>query len=182
MDRRRQVAVGDRRRGGFDVNDQMGRVGVAGFGDVDFVAGPGRAALVAVAGVGIVRGVETGADGRPVGGLAPADNAILDEELMHPGLPQGLDHRQFAQPGGRRRCVNRRQQRVTIGSDWFAESGARRFAFSEAVLFDPDRVALEPLRRGDTGQPVRRHGSDAVQGRAQGLTHALEPVKGTDRG
>ena len=51
----------------FDGNDQMGRVGVAGFGKVDLVAGPGGAALVAVAGVGVVEGVETGSGERQRG-------------------------------------------------------------------------------------------------------------------
>ena len=64
LDRGCQITVGDRRKSGFDVNDQMRRVGVAGFGDVDFVAGPSGAALATVAGIGIVGGVETGAGGR----------------------------------------------------------------------------------------------------------------------
>ena len=70
---------------------------------------------------------------------------------------------------------------MTIRPDLFAQGGARHFAFGEAVFLDPDRVTFEPLRRRDTGQPVRRHRGHAVRGRAQGL-HVLEPVEGTDRG
>jgi hypothetical protein len=71
----------------------MGSVGIAGFGDRDLVAGPGGAALVAVA------GVETGSGGRQVGDLAPSDDVILDDALMHPGPPQSLDDRQAPRGG-----------------------------------------------------------------------------------
>ena len=40
MNRRRQVTVGDRRGGGFDRNDPMGRVGITGFSAMDLARLP----------------------------------------------------------------------------------------------------------------------------------------------
>jgi hypothetical protein len=54
MDRRGHVGVGKRRRGQFHIRNQARRVGVATFGEMDFVADPNRAALAAVARLGVV--------------------------------------------------------------------------------------------------------------------------------
>ena len=43
------VPIGGRRAGGRDLGDQMGSIGFTGRGEMDFVAGPGRAFLAAVA-------------------------------------------------------------------------------------------------------------------------------------
>jgi hypothetical protein len=75
------------------MNDKMGRIGITGFGDMDFVAGPGRAAFVAGAGVGVLGSVETDSGGWQVGNFVPSDDVSRDEELMHPGLLQSLDSR-----------------------------------------------------------------------------------------
>ena len=45
----------------------------------------------------------------------------------------------------------------------------RRNLIAEAVFLDPDRVAFEPLRGRDTGQPVRCRRGHAVQ--AVSYTH-----------
>ena len=54
VDRSRHVSVRHRRRRGLDVGDQVRRVGIARFRDVDLVADPGRASLLRVAGFPVV--------------------------------------------------------------------------------------------------------------------------------
>src|SRR5512135_134051 len=81
MDRRCQVNVADRRWGGFDVGDEVRRVGVAALGQMNLVAGPGGAAFISIARLAIVGRVEARAGRWQISCRAPAHDVVLEIEL-----------------------------------------------------------------------------------------------------
>ena len=162
MDRGGHVDVANRCRGGLDVGDQVRRISIAG--QVNLVAGPGCAALITVAGIGVVGGVKARPGWRQIGGLAPTDHIVLEMELV--GTPERLDGREFTQPSRRRRGINRHQNCMPVGADPLTQCGPCRLAFGQAVFFDPGGIPFEPVRSDQIGQPYRRDRSQTVQGRA----------------
>ncbi len=80
-------------RGGFHLRNEMGGVWLAGLGQMDLVADPGRAALLAIAGVGIVGGVKLLGSRRQVVAGAPPSDTRIDAILLGPDLAQRLDRR-----------------------------------------------------------------------------------------
>ena len=68
-----------------------GGVWLAGLGQMDRVADPGRAALLALAGVRIVGGVELLGSRRQVVAGAPPGDTRIDALLLRPDLAQRLD-------------------------------------------------------------------------------------------
>ena len=66
---------------------------VVGFGEVSLVVAPGGAALVAEAGVRVIRAVEASAGRRQIGAVTLGDPVLLDVELVYPGLTQDLHRR-----------------------------------------------------------------------------------------
>jgi hypothetical protein len=85
-------------RCGFHLRHEMGRVWLAGLGQMHLVADPGRAALLALAGVGVVGGVELLRRGGQLVAGAPAGDARAEALLLGPDLAQRLHRRHLRQP------------------------------------------------------------------------------------
>lgn len=86
VDRRRDGIVGYRRRRGFDVRDQVGAVGLAGFSQMDLVASPSQAALGRVVRVGVIGRGDVAAGGGNIVVFAPNHLLIHRHEVLDPNL------------------------------------------------------------------------------------------------
>lgn len=159
-----------------DVRDQVRAVRLAGLSEVDLVAVPEVAAFHASPRVGVVRRHQPLRARRAVLQVPTTDLPVIDEVLLNPHLPQGMNPRKQAQ--GRRgvRPVQGCKQAQSVGADLLDQLGLLGLPFGQAGVFEPDRVPVEPLRRNPVRQPLRLAGGHAVQRGSQSLTEPYQSV------
>jgi hypothetical protein len=102
VNRRGHGDIGQARRRGLDIRDQVRPVGVTGLGQMDLRADPADVARPGGASLRIIGRVKTPAHwrliGRLIGRLAPADTALVMGELLDPDEPQPLHGRRPIRP------------------------------------------------------------------------------------
>ncbi len=181
-------------RGGGHMGDQVrcgGSAGVrvvlagggAGLGEVGLVAGPARAAFLAVAGIQVVGGDQPRSARRePLLGRFPPDHllpGLVDDPvvLLYPDPAQGLDRGQLSQPCRRAGGVDRLQQTVAVAAVGQRQRGAFGVALRQVQVVDAASVHPCPLFVDHTGQPGRRGGGQRLQRRADALPGQFQPVE-----
>jgi hypothetical protein len=108
------------------VHDQVGPVGLAGFGEVGLVAAPAHPALDPVAGMGVIRAADRQSTRWQLPPAAPAQPVLVAVVLLDPDRPQDLDRRDLPQPPWRVGVVDRFQQGEPVGADGDRQRGPGR--------------------------------------------------------
>ena len=172
------------RRHGRDMADQMGRVHVAGFGEVNRVPGPGGLALGVEARVRIIGGLEQEGPRGQVLLCAQAHHPrgrVGRVVVVEPHAPQDLHRGDLAQPAGRRRAVDRGEQLHAIGPDPRRQRVALRLRLRQARVRDPDTVAVVPVGGDLRSQPVGDHHGERIEGVAERLADTFQAIERAHR-
>jgi hypothetical protein len=80
-------------------------------------------------------------------------------------------------PGQVRRRVQRLQQSTAIGPDRRRQRLTAYCRFGEVFVLDAGAIAVEPRQRHLGAQPIRGDHRQTIQGMAQGVARALQPVQ-----
>jgi len=145
VNRRRHGDIGQARRCGLDIRDQVRPVGVAGFGQMDLVADPANVTLFGVASLWIVRRMKAPAHRRLISRLAPADTVSIMVKLLDPDEPQPLHRLRPIRPEALLLVRQSGQQVVAIRADGFSQRLTRGQALGQTILLDPGAVSLCPV-------------------------------------
>ena len=158
--------------------------GVAqGWSEVGLVAGLTLAALLAVAGVGVVRGDQRQPARRePLFGCLPPDHLLpvaVDNPvvLLYPDPAESLDRGQLPQPRRGIRGVHRPQQPVAVPAVGHDQRVALGLALGQVQLIDPAPVHPRPRVIDHSSQPPRSRGGERLQRRTDALPDQLQPVQ-----
>ncbi len=142
-------------------------------------ADPLGVALGAVAGVGVVGGLDALVGGGQLGGLLPAQASGAGlVVVVGPHRAQDLHLRQVVHPAGHRVGVDLVQQRTAVRADLLGQAhcgGVLAFQQPGGLHLAP--VALVPARRKQRHQPGRMGPGDLLQRGPQALPDLLDPVQ-----
>jgi hypothetical protein len=134
VDRFGHLRVGHHCSGGCHLRDHVRRIRLTRLGQMRLVAGPARAVLDPVTGIGVIGRAQPVMNRREVLALPPAHPPLVAVVLLDPGDPQDMHRLDLAQPVRSRRGVDRLQQDEPVPSDLLRPLFTDLFAPGEAVV------------------------------------------------
>jgi hypothetical protein len=177
MHHRPHMVVRGGGRRGLDIHNQVGRVRVTGFREVDFVPDPLQMALGAVARIGVIEGGQLVGCRRHLLDLPPAQLPVLFTILLTPDVTERDNRRNLCKPGLVGGAVNRLEQTLAVFANDQREFLPRRFGLGQVIVLDPTAVTLEPLWWHPLLQPRRREDRQRIQGGPEGLPDWLQALQ-----
>ena len=103
--------------------------------------------------------------------------SLFLEKLLDPHAAQRFHRRQFPQPGGSRGLIHGRQQAAAIGSNHLRQRLAFALGLRKAILIKATAVALKPLRRDLSQEPVGSYLCQDIECMAKGLSNTFQPME-----
>ncbi len=110
------------------------------------------------------------------------DVGLRGIELLHPHAAQNVDGRHLTQPGRCIPTIESTYQVEAVGPHDLGQRLALAIGRGEAIGVDARAIAVKPVRRYLSAQPVGSHHGETVQRLAQGFPDALQPVEPMDGG
>ena len=144
LDRRGHGDIGQARRRGLDIRDQVRLVSIAGLGQMNLGADPADVALLGLARLRIIGRVNAAAHWRLIGWLTPADTALVMGELLDPDEPQPLYGQWPVRPKAVPLVEQSGQQLMPIRADGFGQRLPSGQALGQAIVRGLPRALTKP--------------------------------------
>src|SRR6266536_2033752 len=164
-------------RGGGDMRNEVGQVLITGLAEVDFVAGPHRAAFFAKMSFWIVGRIDKLCSSGNIFWLSPTDLTFFVKIVLYPDLAQKLYGGNVSKQGWRGGSVNLFQQEKPIASNDFCHSLTFRLAVFENGILQFGAHSDGPRqRRYARSAPLSSHNGQATPCKTHGFSNAHQSI------